>query len=117
MLNWPSTLPQQLDFNGYSAMAKPNAVSDSPEIGEPLVRARFTGEVDDISGKLILDGEQLRTLDEFWRYGLKSGSLPFRWDHPENGLAAEAHFLGRPPRRQAVGPNLFDVELSIQFIT
>lgn len=72
------------------------------ESGEPMTRARFTGEMDLWTGTLTaLTAEQARDLLSFWRYDLKNGTLRFTFDHPLSGEGVEMLFI-KPPELSPV---------------
>jgi hypothetical protein len=115
MIPWPSLIPRSFLVSGYSQSLKPNAIVAEPEVGEAMTRVRFTGDVEDVAGKMMLDREELLIFMRFFKYDLKFGALSFSWDHPIYQTAAVCNFLGRPPKIVPITTELFEAALEVQF--
>lgn len=75
-----------------------NTIRPQPEVGEPLSRRRFTGEMDDFSGRFTFRTRQeLAAFITFYRDDLEDGSLRFDFKHPITGADVEVMFMA-PPR-------------------
>jgi hypothetical protein len=111
---WPATVPFVFLVDGFSHQPVSNSMKVDPEVGEPLTRQRFTGEIDDVSGTLTtLTTEQVNDLRNFYRYDLKDGSLRFTQDDPMIGEAREYLFMA-PPRFTPIDGDLWRPQIQLQ---
>lgn len=117
MATWPASVPFEFDVNGFSHAAAPNSSTIDPEVGEPMTRRRFTGEVDSFSGQLPpLTREQANDLRNFYRYDLKDGSLRFTQDDPMTGTAREFMFA-ESPSFSAISGKLWQADVRLVAIS
>jgi hypothetical protein len=116
MIQWPATLPPLDRISGGSVQPVSNALPIETEVGEPMTRQRFTGEMDDITMSILLSGSQRIVLYEFYRRDLKGGSLRFSHDHPLTLEATELMFMAAP-RFTPLGNDLWRADLSLRSIS
>lgn len=100
MTAWPSDIPEPkcstLD-GGWSYNPISNAIPIDVESGEPLSRARFTGDQIDFTGTLPpLTRDQAQDLYDFWKTTLQDGSLRFTATDPFTLSSADMMFLTPP---------------------
>jgi hypothetical protein len=91
---------------------QPNVVAFNPDVGEPILRRRYTGRSSMESFDLVLTKAQTDRLFEFWNIDCAQGALTFWarlvdgvqrkwWFDPDN--AAERHEYPRRDRLSGVG--------------
>ncbi len=113
MVAWPSTLPQQLEQEGYSEVLQDPVARTSMDAGAPKTRLRFTAVSTYINGMLKLTAAEANTLDTFYKSDLFFGSTSFTWLHPRTGAACTMKFR-KPPVFSALGAAFkADLELEI----
>ena len=113
MPTWPVLLQDNFLQSGFSMQPLNNALPIEVESGEPLTRLRFTGDLSDISGSLMLDGDQVSIFRDFWTYDLSRGTKRFTWNDPQSGMAVEYIFVASP-RYSNVGGDNWQVDLSLR---
>lgn len=97
MPSWPATLPCIFQLQNTNVAPVASTLAIDPEVGEPLTRRRFTGEMDRVSGTFVFRTRALaETFLTFWRDDLKNGSLPFDFEHPITGDAVSMIFMAEP---------------------
>ena len=95
-IDWPSTLPQKFEQDGYSEDLADNTIRSEVDVGPAKVRKRYTAGVDVVSGKMHLTADQVDTLKTFYRTDTEGGSLKFNFDHPTENKTMECRFT-KPP--------------------
>lgn len=112
---WPSTLPPILDREGYAGAAPDLALRTKMDVGMAKVRRRVSNNVIPVSGKLVLDLDQLVTLLAFHTTTTLGGSLRFSWTDPLTDAAVEMMFVD-PPTYVGLGAELFDATLKLEIM-
>ena len=97
-ITWPAGLP---DFNKslldeFKEKPGTTAIRTEMEAGPDKMRRRGTAVVDEIDVGFVLSASQVTTLDDFYIFGTKMGSLRFDIIHPRTGNTVKARFLKRP---------------------
>lgn len=110
---WPSIFPQKFLVNGLTFDPVSNVIPVDVESGAPLTRARFTGTMDDIVGKMHATPAMAEQILAFYRVDCRQGSLPFAWLHPMTGVAARYIFL-EPPKAVPVFSSLWLITLRLR---
>jgi len=100
-MDWPATLPQTVDRDGYDETFVDTTIRTQMDAGEPKTRRRFTAGIQPIVIRLRLTDTQVTTLETFFKTDTASGSLPFNWTHPRKGTAVVMKFKG-PPKIRAL---------------
>lgn len=117
MPTWPSTLPQDLQVQGFNATLPQGAVRTDMEVGPSFQRRRATATPERFEGRIWVDATQYETLRQFWRDTLGMGALKFDWQHPITKTSSEVQFnAGEPPGISAVSGNLFAVDMIIEVL-
>jgi hypothetical protein len=93
---WPSTLPQQMDQEGYSETPPKLGIRTTMDSGPAKTRKRFSSGVRPISGSMPLTAAETEILDDFYLNTLQGGTLTFTWVHPRTGAAATFRFTKEP---------------------
>lgn len=100
---WPESLPQQIQQDGFSAGPRDNVVRTQMSTGEIKTRRRSTVARDEMTFEVPLTREQYAIFRAFWRDTIGYGSLPFAWTDPRTD--EPAHFQPiEPYREHADGP-------------
>jgi hypothetical protein len=89
------------------------------DAGPPTRRNRFTANTTSISGEIVIDGEQVEVLQEFFHATLRNGAMSFDWIDPRNDRAAVFAFASPPQYTGIVGAEypaerLWRVSLSLE---
>lgn len=114
---WPETLPQKLLVDGYSQSAANTLLRSEMETGPAKQRRRFSAGVVPLSGKLILDWDELDILRAFYDTTLIGGSLRFIWKDPIDQLSGNAQMrFTSPITWTTYGAGLFSVSLSLEIM-
>ena len=114
---WPETLPQKLLVDGYSQSAANTLLRSEMETGPAKQRRRFSAGVVPLSGKLILDWDELDILREFYDTTLVGGSLRFIWKDPIDQLSGNAQMrFTSPITWTTYGAGLFSVSLNLEIM-
>ncbi len=100
-MDWPVSLPEKVDRDGYDETFVDTSIRTEMDAGEPKVRRRFTAGVQQIMIRLRLTDIQVTTLETFFKTDTASGSLPFNWTHPRTGTAVAMRFRS-PPKIRAL---------------
>lgn len=81
-MNWPESLPQQFESNGFSDEFADNRYATQPDLGPALVRSRFSSMPRKVRGSMKMTKEQLKTFRKFWKTDTLDGKLPFLFPDP-----------------------------------
>src|SRR5262245_11235632 len=84
-MNWPDTLPQQMNKDGDQDAFADNRMATPPDMGPALVRTRFTSMPRRVVGTMLMTKTQLNQLRAFWKYTTLEGKLPFYFPDPMFG--------------------------------
>ena len=85
------------------------------EFGPKKRRARFTGQLEKMTGSMILSTAQVNTLREFYRVSCGGGVLSFSFIHPETKLPITARFDGAP-KMAHIGGEYFTAAIALEVI-
>ena len=94
---WTTTLPQSLLHKGFEITKAPNIARTKVEAGPVFQRPRYSVDIDEIKGILLVDSTQLETFWTFYSTILGGGALRFNWKHPITGDDAICQFDGSEP--------------------
>lgn len=110
---WPSVFPQRFLVNGLTLDPVSNAMPVDVESGQPMSRARFTGAMDDVAGKIHATPAMADQILAFYRIDCRQGSQPFGWQHPITGETAVFLFL-EPPKAVPVSSGLWLISMRLR---
>lgn len=85
MASWPSSLPTNVIAGSHQMHPQPNVVAFNPDVGEPILRRRYTGRSSLENFDLILTKAQTDRLFEFWDTDCAQGALTF-WARLVDGV-------------------------------
>jgi hypothetical protein len=99
---WPGTLPTRPLRDGFGAQRQDNKQVFQPEVGDAIVRKRYTAGLRDFTASFDLSATQRAALDTLHDTTLGEGALPFTWTDPLTGDSATFRFL-KPPKYASLG--------------
>jgi len=113
---WPPSLPDYIPIN--TTLRDADLVILQPTTTGPgKTRSRYTVSHELVEMRMPMTAAQLATFHNFFRSTLRSGELPFTWEHPITGLDAEYRFTpGQPPTYTALGADKTLVQMSFQVV-
>ena len=86
---WPAYLPQLVDV---TFDVPDTRLQSQTDVGPAKVRNRYTYAPISMSGRLVLDHQQIVEFLEFYSTTLVRGSLSFLWEHPVSDVETEMRF-------------------------
>jgi hypothetical protein len=81
MPTWPASLPQFVLTRNYKESPPDLVIRTKMDAGPAKVRRRFTAGVRPIEAMLVLNGDQLAVLDDFYLTACQGGALSFTWTY------------------------------------
>lgn len=115
MATWPSSLPQNLNTDGFSLTQQDQTVRTGMDAGPDFVRRRFTAATAQLSGSIVVDETQYGTFWSFFNNTLSGGSAQFDWTHPVDGSPATMRFSA-VPSVSAAGGGLYRVDMQLEIL-
>jgi len=100
---WPSTLPQCFESQSFGETTVKRYIETELDVGPQKRRARFTRDLDELRGSMMMTQSQYLTFKSFYQNTLIGGVKSFYFDHPITGDQQEFTFQGAP-QFSAVGP-------------
>ena len=114
LANWPSTLPQKFEPQGFTLLTIPNTLRTEPDLGPVRARRRSTLTLYRISGTIQLTKAQWDSFNSFYVVSLAGGVRQFHWVHPyDENDAVTMRFL-EDPRDSLLGTLAFRVKLDLE---
>lgn len=111
MPTWPLTLPQRQFAGSLSVATEDNRLVFKPDIGRPIVRRRYTGDLRTLNLSLVIEQPGLLALEAFYHVTLQEGALSFEW----SGLyepGSDTYLFAEPPSIEDAGaPDVWRVGL------
>lgn len=92
MDNFPSTLEQQLNEQGFQYIPGSTSITSDVDVGVPKKRRRYTKPFNSFTGSFLLKKDQFDTLENFYQTTLAGGTLPFFYTHPIKGTQTVMQF-------------------------
>lgn len=113
---WPASLPEYFEARSLNVVAKPQKIVTRPEVGRVRSRRRTTVNLSDVTGNLLLTGDQRDTLLQFYKVTLRGGTRRFNWHHPwDPGISVTMEFVGpAAPSITAQGSLVFVASLQLE---
>lgn len=115
MVDFPSSLPQYLDTDGFEDEIPDDRLRSQTDIGPPMMRRRSSAKPTPVKGAQLLTETQFQTLKDFYNDDLDGGVLRFNWIGQTTGNAVEYRFV-TPPKRSAIYNDLFVVEYDLEIM-
>lgn len=112
MNDWPVTLPQQPNLEGFSQIQKPNVVRSGMGYGPDKVRRRVTMDLYSVGMVLWLTQAQMETLDQFY---VDNIALAWNWvNFKKSPPVAAVYTFMAPPAASPMGNDYWAVNLSLE---
>jgi hypothetical protein len=97
MVDWPSTLPQNMLLDEYSSGMPENTLRSSMDTGPAKVRRRSSAQPKRRVGKIFVTDDELDDFKDWYTDDIVDGSLRFDWVDPDDGVTAvEMRFVEAP---------------------
>lgn len=96
---WPTeTIPYKFQRQGYNETSKPNKIRTSMEAGEDKVRRRYTSAINNLSGSIWMNLDQMNLFKSFYNIDLSGGVEAFNFPIPssETEETAITRIIGEP---------------------
>jgi len=116
MATWPTSLPQELNEEGFSTELIDNTIRTQMDYGPAKVRKRCTSNVMKVEGSVSLNSTQLTTFMSFFNSNCAYGATAFDWTHPLTGNNCSMRFVS-PPKIRPIGGNITEVQMSLEILT
>lgn len=100
--SWPNDLPQK-QFLDIKDKRQKGTIRTEMDTGPKKVRKRFSAAVRRVSVKMILDGDQKNSFDDFFIDTLDEGAKKFDWEDPSDDTTVEMRFISYPGFKQKKG--------------
>ncbi len=115
MVTWPNALSDKPLVSGMSEVLEDTIIRTEMDQGPDKIRQRSTAGVRNLGIGFILDKEQITTLNEFYLFDLKGGSLSFLYSHPRDNSAINCRFL-KPPEYSSINGNYYNVKIKLEVL-
>lgn len=110
---WPPDLPQSQTITGYVETWLDQFIDSQMDSGPPKRRRVFSGEMLEITSKILMTQAQLATFRDFFNNTLEGGSQPFEWTLPSTGDTVNMLFMSGLSH-EAVSDVLFNVNFHVR---
>ncbi len=84
LTNWPNTLPQTFQTNGFSMVPKSSILRTDMDSGPAKVRRISTGDWFEYSGEFVMSSTQVNVFIQFVNTTLYGGTGTFNFPNPLN---------------------------------
>lgn len=95
-INWPSTLPQKPEQQGYREVPQDGLVRSKNDAGPSTVRRRFTAISVNVEVQFVLDTDDMLIFEDFYRNTILDGALTFNFYSPITDSLVEHRFRNPP---------------------
>ncbi len=113
MDNWPVSLQQKLEADGFNFRLGNTRVATEMDVGPAKVRSRFTDAVDVYDCQVTLDHDEIATFKTFYKTTLSNGSLPFLFNDPFTAVEEIFRFVpGQDPVIRPLGGRVYTLSMS-----
>lgn len=114
MVTWPSNLPQEFNVGEFNIEPPNNIVNTTVDAGVPKRRRRFTKGVQVVSGKMVMDLDQYRTLMNFMDVDLHDGVDQFYFPRPGYCLGSIVASFKEGIKKDHIGGDHFQISFSLE---
>jgi len=114
MTAWLSTLPQNVNMNGYQEEPVDNTIRSSMSYGPDKIRRRTTSVIFNCVMPMVLTTAQTALLDTFYYTTLEQVGT-FTWKNHRTQAAATYRFRS-PPVYQTLGKGLWSTALQLELL-
>lgn len=115
MVAFPTEL-YKIKEGSYKESPPNNTIRTNMDVGPVKSRRRTTSNVRPISFTLVLNSDQLDTLDSFYDSDTFSGSDDFDFNLPRGGAAVRARFTQPPEYTDSIKNQLYEVSVSLEIL-
>lgn len=112
-VTWPESLPRLLRLDGMSGKRKPNVVRTQMDAGPSKTRQRYTTSTKEFKGSIIINEEQRKTLENWYKSVIANGALRFRMLDPQTMTEAEFRFTD-DYSEDSTGDGLWNISLPLE---
>ena len=102
-ISWPTELPETLRIEGLKSQYKDPVLRTDMDAGPPKTRLRYTRPPKYYTGTIIVDEQQRRILDYFYRITTRFGALRFNFKNPQSLEVREFRFKAPPDESSTAG--------------
>lgn len=114
---FPPSLPQDLLLDGYQQVAPQMVRRSTVDQGPAKVGRRYTANVSEFNGRLVMTRAQLIEFDDFYFGPAGGGSVAFEWKHPLRRDTVRMRFRERPSYTNGGHPeDIWVVNLAIEIL-
>jgi hypothetical protein len=113
-ISYPVGVPFLTDRGSYSSSPVISVIRSNVDIGKPMVRARFTGELFNVNWRILMKGSELAILYNWYSENLDK-NLNFEFPDPIFGTLKEYSFI-TPPEGSHIGGEFFLVDFKLRTI-
>lgn len=113
---WPASLPQVFQSNGFRMTTLDNRIFSRNEVGPPNVRPRASGRYRNVTGRMLFTAAQRDTFWDFYYDDLASGSLSFDLPDPydpEVEVIRVRYSKDGPPSEETDGADNWFIAMSL----
>ena len=96
MEQWPSSLPQEFNANGFTYAPGDVVIRQDMDYGPAKTRRRTTSHVDVMSGNITITHDQWAILKDFYYITIGGGVDFFTVEHPIEHVPVNVRFLSVP---------------------
>ena len=96
MDDWPASLPQKPQQDGFSATKVDGRLRTAMSEGPEKVRRRFTATSENLTCAFFFSAAQLAVFKTFFDTTLVGGSLAYNWVHPVTSAACICRIQDMP---------------------
>ena len=116
MIDWPATLPQDVEIPEYSNPFGDRTIRSEMESGPSFARPRSTVGVDPATWRIELTRAQVDILEDFYKNTLAGGSLRFNFLHPRLLTTVEVRFTKAPDPKPLPGGTTWGCPLNLEVL-
>ncbi|MCL1812221.1 MAG: hypothetical protein FWG29_01725 [Treponema sp.] len=110
-ISWPVELPFTLRTEGLKGQYKDPVLRTDMDMGPPKARLRYTRPAKNYTGTIIVDEQQRRLLDYFYRITTRFGALRFNFTNPQSLEVREFRLKAPPDESSTAGRYTITLQL------
>lgn len=115
MINWPSTLPQELIEDNFEETMQDLIISTDMKVGPPKTRRRLTANSTPVKGSIIVTKAQRAIFFTFFHSTIAGGAIKFTWKHPITGTTVKMKIIGQP-KITPLGGDYFKIDMDFHIL-
>lgn len=114
---WPVTLPQSFLMSSYTEQLGDGRLKTSMDRGPAKMRRVSSIPPAALSGQMRMNGDQVRTLETFFKTTTLGGTLVFTFPSQRAGAVLQCRFADNPPSWTRAGINRYLVTLQLEAVS